>query len=253
MSPNIIERDSYDSLSNWLFNNYSVKNDDLWLDAQIHFGSIKTRCDVIGYQLRKLEEQPACQQIDGIHLVECKFDYSLTQAYGQILFYREIVHRYLNSKHREAFNCDYYDGIRKYHQKNGRFPPRYKSSFYLPNKFDLYMHLALIDTGHLDDTLQKFLKSSAENFLDGKIGLLVLKYQGRKKFKVATKKEAKSLPIEIKMGPKPEYQIEPQVADIFRKTRLDCRRYREGSKNFWCSEDTVNSKDCEACKYHIRI
>lgn len=253
MSMKLIERDAYPSISNWLFNNYYVKSEELWLDAQIHFGSIKTRCDVIGYQLQKLEEEPVCQQIDGIHLVECKFDYSLTQAYGQILFYREIVQRYLNSKHREAFNSDYYYGIRKYHQKNERFPPRYKSAYFLPNKIDLWVHLALIDTGYLDDTIHKFLKSSSDNFLDGKMGIIVLKPQGRSKYRVTLRKEAKPLSIETKLGPKPDSQIEPPVADIFRKTRLDCRRFREGCRNLWCGEETINSKDCEACKFHVRV
>jgi hypothetical protein len=247
------ERDSYETLSDWLLRNYYASRDYLWLDTQIRFGSLKTRCDVIGYEFKELNEKPTCKKLVGIHLFECKFDYAATQAFGQLLFYKEIVERYMNSKHYEAFNIDFYDGIKRFFQKNGHFPRRWKSTFWLPNKIELYLHLVLLKTGYVDETFFKFLQGSLDTFLDGGIGLLILKRNG-KTWKTSEKRQSPAIVLERKRGPKPTFQMDPFAADIFYETRLDCRWFnKDGKRGPSCSENNISHVKCESCEWHIPV
>lgn len=248
------ERDSYSTLTTWLSKNYYVDSNCLWQDAQIKFGSLKARCDVVGYEFDKTGNYPTCKELSAIHLFECKLDYAITQAYGQLLFYREIVQRYMNSKHYEAFNKDFYDGIKKYYQKHDRYPRGYKSTFWLKNKILIYIHLAVMETGSADDEFYKFVEGSlGDSFLDGKVGLVVLTRQNRK-WKVKERKKAKAIIIERKPGPKPYYQMEPPVADIFRKTRISCRRFKDGNRNSqMCAENAIDPAKCTSCDFNLPI
>ena len=248
------ERDAYDTLSSWLQRNFYVSDDYLWNDTQIRFGSLKARCDIIGYELNRIEEEePACNELTGIHLFECKFDYAAAQAYGQLLFYREIVERYMNSKHYDAFNTDFYNGIKKFFQRNNRLPRRWRSTFWLPSKIDLYLHLALLETEYCDEPFFKFVEGSLNTFLKGRVGFLILKPR-RKKWRVHQRRGAEALPVKRKRGPKPSYQMEPLIADIFHETRLTCRWYtKEGKANRWCSEKNIDLEKCEACNGHIPV
>jgi hypothetical protein len=247
------ERDSYDSLSSWLLRNYYASGTYLWQDTQIRFGSLRTRCDVIGYEFKDIDEEPPCKELTTIHLFECKFDYAATQAFGQLLFYKEIIQRYMNSRHHEAFNVDFHDGIRRYFQKNNHFPRRWRSTFYLPGKIDLFLHLALLETGYADGTFFKFLEGSLETFLDGAVGFLVLKGKG-KVWRISEKRSSNAIPLERKRGPKPYHRMDPRIADIFYETWLDCRWFdNKGKMGYSCSEKTVDPNDCESCKYHVPI
>jgi hypothetical protein len=246
------EKDSYEQLSNWLQKNYYVSKDHLRQDAQIRFGSLKTRCDTIGYELKDIDDEPACRELAGVHLFECKFDYAATQAYGQLLFYKEILQRYMNSKHHEAFNTDYYEGLKKCYQKNGRFPGRWKSTYWLSNKIQVQLRLALLETGYVDDTFIKVVEGSLDDFLGGSVGLLILS-RATKRWRITEKREATDIVIERKRGPKPSHQMEPPIADIFYQTRLDCRRFKDEVRNYWCSETSIEPQRCESCEFHVRV
>lgn len=248
------ERDAYDTLSSCLKRNYYVSEDCLWTDTQIRFGSLKARCDVIGYEFTCIEgEEPVCNELTGIHLFECKLDYVAAQAYGQLLFYREIVERYMNSKHYEAFNTDFYEGMKKFFQRNGKLPSGWKSTFWLPSKIDLYLHLALLETGYCDKPFFKFLEGTLDTFLKGRVGFLILTPRG-KNWRVKEIRDVKAISVKRKSVPKPSYQMEPLIADIFHETRLNCRWYtKEGKAKRWCSEKNIDLKNCEACDGHIPV
>lgn len=248
------ERDAYDSVASWLDRNYNVSEDYLWNDTQIRFGSLKARCDVIGYEFSEIEgEEPPCNELVGMHLFECKLDYAAAQAYGQLIFYEEIVKRYMNSKHYNAFNADFYDGIKRFYQRKGRLPSRWKSTFWLPSKIDLYLHLALLETEYCEEPFFRFLEGSLDTFLKGRVGFLILTPHG-KKWRVKEVREAEAIPVKRKRGRKPTYQMEPFIADIFHETRLNCRWYtKEGKAKRWCSEANIDLKKCEACDGHIPI
>lgn len=226
----------------------------MWNDVQIRFGSLKTRCDVVGYEFTQIEgEEPTCNELVGIHLFECKLDYFATQAFGQLLFYKEIVERYMNSKHYDAFNKDYYQGIKTFYLKNGRFPHPWESTFWLSNNLDLWLHLALLETGYREEPFFKFVEGSLDTFLKGNVGLLILS-RHRKRWKTEEVRESKPISLKRRRGPKPSHQMEPLVADMFYKTRLNCRRFnKEGKANNWCSENNIDLKECEACDWHIPI
>ena len=246
------ERDSYEFLSSWLIDHHCVDRDLIWNDVQLHFGSIKARCDVVGCEFEVDEgETPPCKELIGIHLVECKRDWAAFQAYGQLLFYKEIVERYLRSRHYEAFNRDYYDGAKKFFLRNNRLPFGWKYTFRLANELDLWLHLALLETGYVDDSFFKFIEGSLDTFLEGHVGLVLLTRRGTK-WKASEKRESESIRLARKRGPKPSYWMEPFEADILFKTRPDCRRFsKEGKRNYWCTE--VDPADCEACEWHVPV
>jgi len=251
--PNTLkEKESYKYLSSWLPENYDVDDNLLWTDAQINYGSIKARSDVIAYYLEIDEkETPPCKEITGIHIIECKRDWAAFQAYGQLLFYKEIVDRYLRSKHYEAFNKDYYDGASKYFQRKGSLPFGWKYSLRLANELDLWLHLALLETGYTDSSFFKFVEGSLDDLLEGNVGLLVLTKHGTR-LRVKERKEPKPLRLTRKRGPRPKNWIETFAGNILYPTRLRCRRFgRDGKRNYWCHE--INPQECEGCPFYAGV
>lgn len=246
------EKDSYEFLSSWLLDHYDVDDDLLWTDVQINYGSIRARSDVIAYYLEiDDEETPPCKEITGIHLIECKRDWAAFQAYGQLLFYKEIVDRYLRSKHLEAFNKDYYDGVSKFFQRNGKLPFGWKYSLRLANELDLWLHLALLKTGYADSSFFKFVEGSLDTLLEGNVGLLVLTKRGAG-WRVREQKESGPIKLTRKRGPKPTHWIRSFEGNILWPTRLNCRRFgKDGKRNYWCHE--VNPQDCEGCDYYVSV
>lgn len=246
------EKDSYNFLSSWLPSHYYIKNDLLWIDSQLYFGSIKARCDLIGCDC-KVDKgyDPPCKEITSIHIIECKRDWAAFQAYGQLLLYKEIVERYLRSRHYEAFNLDYHEGASNFLRRNARLPFGWKSTFRFASEVDLRLHLALLKTGYADDAFFKFVEGSLDTFLEGHVGFLLLNRQGNK-WKAIERRWSSPIKLARKGGPKPKHWMEPFEANILFPTRLDCRRFsKEGKRNYWCSE--INQIDCQAYEWHIPL
>lgn len=246
------EKDSYEFLSSWLLDHYEVDRDLWWTDAQINYGSIKARSDVVGYYSEIDDrEDPPCKGITGVHLIECKRDWAAFQAHGQLLFYKEIVERYLRSRHCEAFNMDYHDGAIKFFLRNHRLPFGWKYSFRLANELDLWLHLALLKTGYADPSFFKFVEGSLDTLLKGHVGLLILTRRGTG-WRAKEQREPKPMKLYRKRGPKPKHWMEAFDGNILFPTRLSCRRFgKDGKKGDWCSE--VDPKYCEGCNYYISV
>lgn len=250
---NLKERDSYNFMTDWLSDHYYVDKEKLYTDSQIYFGSIKARCDVLGYYFESdKSETPACKELTAIHLMECKVDWAASQAYGQLLFYEEIVDRYLRSKHYDSFNLNYWELAYKFYQRNERLPWSLRNTFRIANEIDLWLHFVVL-TKEFDTPFFNFLLSSLDNFLEGKVGFLALIKDGSK-WKPKVMREPKPIRLTRKTGPKPINWMEPFEASILPPfpTRIKCQRFtKEGKRNYWCKLSDARPDSCEACLGHF--
>jgi hypothetical protein len=223
----------------------------LYTDKQIYFGSIKARCDVIGYQFDKdKSETPQCKELKSIHAMESKLDWAAFQAYGQLLFYKEIVDRYLRSKHHDSFNLNYCDLAHKFYQRKERLPWSWGNTYRITNEIDLWLHLVILARRY-DDSLFNFIMGSLDGLLEGSVGFLVLTRDGSR-WKPKLLREPKAIRLTRKAGPKPIHWMEPFEADILFPTRIKCNRFtKEGKRSYWCSISSVDLNDCEACLGHF--
>lgn len=255
------EKDVYNEIENWLYNEYAYGFDEYYsyVNKQIYYGNaLRVGFDVmiVGFDVTEKVRTPSEWCATDVFVCECKLPWNAYAAFGQLAFYQSIIENYMKSEHWNAFNKDHYYGPLKYFETKKTLPSWFKERgkdvvYYLGDKINLHSFLVLYCSNSRDLETRNYVKFIQNCLSQQMTAGLVIYWKDRKRNKMECVADAPNLQIAHGGRQKPVYDVEDASFIPYFNTKQSCRlfthdgKYRRMKQEGRCLRDIQGS--CVGC------